>query len=210
MDDVREREVARGLRNGDADAWRESTTPTPGALGTRWRASSARTPPTWPTWYRRRFWPPRKSAANYDPWRGSSWLWLWDIARRRVALHYRNEKRHDRLRNECRCDNPDGRELRSLARFVVAMVVGHRQAPHLFELDRAMLDFVVLLTKQPAPPPLGPRRARRVGFDDRASCRSPSSLPGSTTSTAWPMRSAWAARKQETIPKLSSPRSVDR
>jgi hypothetical protein len=39
-----------------------------------------------------------RSAGSYDAARGSLWLWLWGIARRHVALHYRKEKRHDRLR----------------------------------------------------------------------------------------------------------------
>jgi RNA polymerase sigma-70 factor (ECF subfamily) len=39
-----------------------------------------------------------RSAGTYDPTRGTLWLWLWGIARRHVALHYRKEKRQDRLR----------------------------------------------------------------------------------------------------------------
>jgi RNA polymerase sigma-70 factor, ECF subfamily len=39
-----------------------------------------------------------RSARTYDSSRGTLWLWLWGIARRHVAIHYRKEKRHDRLR----------------------------------------------------------------------------------------------------------------
>ncbi len=33
-----------------------------------------------------------RSATSYDPRRGSVWVWLWTIARRQVALHYRRQK----------------------------------------------------------------------------------------------------------------------
>jgi RNA polymerase sigma-70 factor (ECF subfamily) len=39
-----------------------------------------------------------RSAAAYDPERGSLWMWLWGIGRNRVALHYRSKGRSDRLR----------------------------------------------------------------------------------------------------------------
>lgn len=35
-----------------------------------------------------------RSAAQYDPGRGSSWIWLVGIARNHIALHYRKEERH--------------------------------------------------------------------------------------------------------------------
>ena len=33
-----------------------------------------------------------RSAGNFDPRRGSLWTWLWAIAQRQVALHYRKQK----------------------------------------------------------------------------------------------------------------------
>ena len=33
-----------------------------------------------------------RSARGYDPRRGSLWVWLWTIARRQIALHYRRQK----------------------------------------------------------------------------------------------------------------------
>ncbi len=39
-----------------------------------------------------------QSAAGYDPARGALWYWLWGIARRKVALHFRKQERTDRLR----------------------------------------------------------------------------------------------------------------
>ena len=41
-----------------------------------------------------------RSARQFDPARGSVWMWLCGIARRQVALHYRKQRRHDRLRQE--------------------------------------------------------------------------------------------------------------
>ena len=41
-----------------------------------------------------------RSARQYDPAKGSLWMWLCGIARRHVALHYRNRQRHERLREK--------------------------------------------------------------------------------------------------------------
>ena len=99
MDEQREREVARGLREGEADAW--------GALYDAyservWRAvarlmgaDSADVADV----VQETFLAAARSAHKFDESRGSLWLWLWGIARRHVALHYRKEKRHDRLRS---------------------------------------------------------------------------------------------------------------
>src|SRR5262245_60972344 len=98
MDETQEREVARGLREGDADAWRLLYD----AYAERvWRAvarlmgaESADVADV----VQETFLAAARSATAYDPWRGSLWLWLWGIARHHVALHYRKEKRHERLR----------------------------------------------------------------------------------------------------------------
>ncbi len=34
-----------------------------------------------------------QSARDYDPQRGSLWVWLWGIARRQMALHFRKQSR---------------------------------------------------------------------------------------------------------------------
>jgi len=107
MDEVQEREVARGLREGDAEAWRALYD----AYAERvWRAVARLMGPgsaDVADVVQETFLAAARSAGNYDPWRGSLWLWLWGIARRHVALHYRKEKRHDRLRDECRnCGGP--------------------------------------------------------------------------------------------------------
>ena len=51
-----------------------------------------------------------RSARQFDASRGSPWMWLCGIARRQVALHYRNQRRHDRLRLETRELAVAGRE----------------------------------------------------------------------------------------------------
>lgn len=102
MDDVQEREVARGLREGNPDAWRVLYD----AYAERVWNTVARLmgPNSTDTAdvVQETFLSAARSAAGYDPWRGSLWLWLWGIARRHVALHYRKEKRHDRLLLECK------------------------------------------------------------------------------------------------------------
>ena len=74
------------------------TTPTPSACGVAAHVCSAATLPTSPTSFRKPSWPRRVPPSTYDPSRGSLWVWLWGIARRHVALHFRKEQRHDRLR----------------------------------------------------------------------------------------------------------------
>jgi RNA polymerase sigma-70 factor (ECF subfamily) len=98
MDEQHEREVARGLREGKADAWRALYD----AYAERvWRGvarlmgqQSADVADV----VQETFLAAARSATTYDPARGPLWLWLWGIARRHVALYYRKEKRHDRLR----------------------------------------------------------------------------------------------------------------
>jgi len=98
MDEQQEREVARGLRLGEASAW--------GALydayaAQVWRAIARLMGPESADIadvVQETFLAAARSAATYDAARGTLWLWLWGIARRHVALHYRKEKRQDRLR----------------------------------------------------------------------------------------------------------------
>jgi RNA polymerase sigma-70 factor (ECF subfamily) len=51
-----------------------------------------------------------RSARQYDPARGSLWMWLCGIARRHVALHYRGRQRHERLLVEARAAAGPGRQ----------------------------------------------------------------------------------------------------
>jgi RNA polymerase sigma-70 factor, ECF subfamily len=99
MDEQQERDVARGLRDGEAGAWRALYE----AYAERvWRAVARLMGPESADVadvVQETFLAAARSAANYDPARGPLWLWLWGIARRHVAAHYRKEKRHDRLRS---------------------------------------------------------------------------------------------------------------
>jgi RNA polymerase sigma-70 factor (ECF subfamily) len=98
MDDQREREVARGLREGQADAWRALYEAFAEQV---WRSvarlmgsNSADVADV----VQETFLAAARSAHTYDSTRGSLWLWLWGIARRHVALHYRRSERHDRIK----------------------------------------------------------------------------------------------------------------
>jgi RNA polymerase sigma-70 factor (ECF subfamily) len=98
MEEQQEREVARGLRLGNPDAWRALYD----AYAERvWRSVARLMGPESADVadvVQETFLAAARSAGTYDPARGPLWLWLWGIARRHVALHYRKEKRQDRLR----------------------------------------------------------------------------------------------------------------
>jgi RNA polymerase sigma-70 factor (ECF subfamily) len=99
MDEQQEREVARGLRAGDAGAWRALYDAYAGRV---WSAVARLMGPESADVadvVQETFLAAARSACTYDPARGPLWLWLWGIARRHVAVHYRKEKRHDRLRS---------------------------------------------------------------------------------------------------------------
>lgn len=100
MDDQQEQQIAHGLRAGRTEAWQA-----------RYDAYCKR---VWCLAVRRMgtdsadvadvvqetFLAAARSARNYDAARGSLWLWLSGIARRHVVLHYRKQKRHDRLKKD--------------------------------------------------------------------------------------------------------------
>jgi RNA polymerase sigma-70 factor (ECF subfamily) len=99
MDEQQEREVALGLREGKTEAWR---TLYDAYAEEVWRAvarllgsQSADVADV----VQETFLAAARSATTYDASRGSLWLWLWGIARRHVALHYRKQERQDRLKH---------------------------------------------------------------------------------------------------------------
>jgi RNA polymerase sigma-70 factor (ECF subfamily) len=98
MDDQQEREIVRGLREGHADAWRglydAFAEPVWRAVARLAGGSSADVADV----VQETFLAAARSAHSYDPDRGTLWLWLWGIARRQLALHFRREGKHDRLR----------------------------------------------------------------------------------------------------------------
>ena len=94
MDEQQERELARGLRQGEVVAWRLMT-PSPRRC---WRTVARLMGPgsaDVADVVQETFLAAARSARTYDPDRGTLWLWLWGIARRHVAVHYRKENRHD-------------------------------------------------------------------------------------------------------------------
>ncbi len=98
MDDQQERAVALGLRQGKVEAWRALYE----AYADRvWRAVARLLGPgstDVADVVQETFLAAARSAAAYDPERGSLWMWLWGIARNHVALHYRKQEQFDRFR----------------------------------------------------------------------------------------------------------------
>jgi RNA polymerase sigma-70 factor (ECF subfamily) len=131
MGEQHEAETARGLREGQVEAWRKLYD----VYAQRVWCSVARLAAA-------------RSARQYDPSRGSLWAWLGGIARRQVALHFRRQRRHHRMQNvdgrwaadaegivrwlEDREAGPPeelaSAELRSLVRVALAELPDHYQA----------------------------------------------------------------------------------
>ncbi len=98
MKPLSEREIACGLRDGRVDAWHalyEGYSRRVWAVVARIMGpGSADVADV----VQETFLAAARSARGYDPERGSLWVWLWGIARRHVALHFRKQERQDRLR----------------------------------------------------------------------------------------------------------------
>ncbi len=122
MDEQQERAIARGLRDGSADAWRALYD----AYAERVWCSVARLMPPASTdvadVVQETFLAAARSARTFDPARGTLWFWLWGIARRGVALHYRKQQQRDRLRDL-------GRRLGAGHPQVVRWLTGQQEAP---------------------------------------------------------------------------------
>src|SRR4051812_8687294 len=98
MNEQQARDVVRGLREGRTDAWRVLYD----AFAERvWRGVARLLGPgsaDVADVVQETMLAAARSARTFDPNKGSLWLWLWGIARLQVALHYRKQQRHDRLR----------------------------------------------------------------------------------------------------------------
>ena len=142
MEETQERLVAQGLRAGHADAWRALYD----AFAERvWRAVARLVGPSSADVadiVQETFMAAARAGRQYDPEKGAVWFWLWGIARRQLALHYRKQQRQDRLRlAETWLANGNGRLQRWLD--------GHAEPPgsaleagELAELVRATLEPV--------------------------------------------------------------------
>ena len=134
MDEHQEREVARGLRAGDPDAWRALYE----AHAERvWRAVARLMGPSAADVadvVQETFLAAARSARTFDPDRGPLWGWLWGVARAHVALHYRKKERRDRLHAARACLAADGPAPRWLDAPPDPLLAGERA-----ELVRATL-----------------------------------------------------------------------
>ena len=98
MDEPQARDVVRGLREGRADAW---TTLYDAFAERVWRGVARLLGPhaaDVADVVQETMLAAARSAHTFDAARGSLWLWIWGIARMQVALHFRKQKRHDRLK----------------------------------------------------------------------------------------------------------------
>jgi RNA polymerase sigma-70 factor, ECF subfamily len=98
MDEKQARDVVRGLREGRADAWRSLYD----TFAERVWCGVARLlgphSADVADVVQETMLAAARSARTFDADRGSLWIWLWGIARLQVALHFRKQKRHDRLK----------------------------------------------------------------------------------------------------------------
>ncbi len=91
MNKLAEQEIAKGLRQGDRQAWLGLYE----AYAERLWQNIARLMgydcPAVADVAQETFLAAARSAKNFDPHRGSLWLWLWGIARKQIALYYRKQ-----------------------------------------------------------------------------------------------------------------------
>jgi RNA polymerase sigma-70 factor (ECF subfamily) len=92
-----QQEVADGLRQGNQQAWRmfyDAHAERVWRLVTRQMSTSCDVADV----VQETFLAGAKSAAKYDPSRGTLWNWISGIARNQVALHYRKQQRQQPLK----------------------------------------------------------------------------------------------------------------
>ena len=92
MDKNTERDIARGLQQGDRQAWLQLyeayAEPVLRNISRLVGGDAA----TVGDIVQETFLAAARSARNFRPDRGTLWVWLWTIARRQVALYYRKQK----------------------------------------------------------------------------------------------------------------------
>src|SRR5688572_10746991 len=99
MDDNQERIVAQGLRDGKTEAWQalyEAYAERVWHVVARLLGAGAADVADV---VQETMLAAARSAATFDPLRGSLWFWLWGIARHQVALHFRHQERQHRLKH---------------------------------------------------------------------------------------------------------------
>ncbi len=144
MDPQQEQQIALGLRDGRTDAWRRLYDTYASEV---WRCVARQMGPgssDVADVVQETFLAAARSARTYDASRGSLWTWLGGIARRHVALHFRKQRRQQRLKTEA--DRSAGH------RVEIAHWLDNREAAPGEALDHAELSAMVrsTLTALPA------------------------------------------------------------
>lgn len=91
MDKFAEREIAEGLQKGDRQAWLRLYEAYDESLWNNVARLMGYNCPAVPDVVQETFLAAARSAKNFDPDRGSLWVWLNGIARRQIALYYRKQ-----------------------------------------------------------------------------------------------------------------------
>jgi len=127
IDATEERTLALGLRDGSPDAWRAFYN----AFAERVWRSVARligaSQNDIADVVQETFIAAARSARGYDENRGALWNWLWGIARRQLALHFRKQNQQDRLKRAAQvlangATTTEPHEAKELAEFVRAIL----------------------------------------------------------------------------------------
>jgi RNA polymerase sigma-70 factor, ECF subfamily len=98
MDAQQEHDIARGLQQGKTDAWCALYDAYAGRVWQSVARAMGGSAADVADVVQESFLAAARCARNYDASRGSLWSWLAGIARKHVALHFRKQQRHDRLR----------------------------------------------------------------------------------------------------------------
>jgi len=92
MDKCTHDSIAKGLRQGDRDAWLMLYEAYAKGLWRNVGRLMCNDPASVADVVQETFICAARSARNFDPRRGSLWVWLWTIAQRQIALHYRKQR----------------------------------------------------------------------------------------------------------------------
>ncbi len=97
MDRQTETEIAEGLRQGNRDAWLTLYDLYADKVWRNVARLMGGDPASVGDVVQETFLAAARSAGNFNPRRGSLWIWLWTIAKRQVALHYRKRQQRSAL-----------------------------------------------------------------------------------------------------------------
>ena len=92
MDKNTEQEIAKALQEGCREAWRQVYEAYAESVWRNVARLIGGDSATVADVVQETFLAAARSARNFRPDRGSLWIWLWTIAKRQVALHYRRQK----------------------------------------------------------------------------------------------------------------------